>query len=136
MLQASSTRYGVLSRKRNLDAVKEKERLESEKGERAAAVKRVRSRFEEFETVPEAQAWLRLFDQEFDRYPFLVVIGPSRSRKTEWAKSLFKKPLQLDVGTLEHFPDGMRDFDRKRHDAIILDDVRDFSFLVRHQEKV
>ena len=40
------------------------------------------------------------------------------------------------VGTLEHFPDAMRTFDRKIHDGIVLDDIRDFYFLVRHQEKV
>ena len=69
-------------------------------------------------------------------YPFLVVLGPSLTRKTEWAKSLFQNPLQLDVGTLDHFPDGMRAFDRNVHDGVVLDDVRDFGFLVHHQEKL
>ena len=65
-----------------------------------------------------------------------MVIGPSRSKKTEFAKSLFKNPLELKVGVLQHFPDGMRAFQRKKHDAVILDDIRDFSFLVLHQEKL
>ena len=130
------TRDGVVSRKRNLDVVKEREQYDDEAVERSEATKRVKSRFVEFAPVPEAVAWLQLFKEELDRYPFLVVLGPSRSRKTEWAKSLFKSPLQLDVGTLEHFPDGIRNFDRKRHDGIVLDDVRDFYFLVYHQEKL
>ena len=64
------------------------------------------------------------------------MLGPSRSQKTEWAKSLFKSPLQLEVAELKHFPDGMRDFDRQIHDGIVLDDLRDFQFLVCHQEKM
>ena len=102
-----------------------------------AATKRVRlNTFQPFTEVPEARAWLLRFHQEVDRYPFLIVLGPSRSRKTEWAKSLFQNPLELKVGTLEYFPDGMRRFTRGTHDALILDDVRDFSFLVQHQEKL
>ena len=76
------------------------------------------------------------FKLEVDRYPFLVLLGPSRSRKTEYAKSLFEAPLELKVGNLCHFPDGMRDFSRKKHDAVILDDCRDFRFLVERQEKL
>ena len=58
------------------------------------------------------------------------------SRKTEWAKSLFANPLKLLVGDLLHFPDGMRHFQRGLHDGIVLDDVRDFAFLVKNQEKI
>ena len=129
-------REGVLPRKRNLDAVREREHTLAEEEERVSATRRVRARFEAFELVPEAQKWLDLFKEERDRYPFLVVLGPSLTRKTEWAKSLFQNPLQLDVGTLDHFPDGMRAFDRNVHDGVVLDDVRDFGFLVHHQEKL
>ena len=79
---------------------------------------------------------LKLFEAEVDRYPFLVVLGPSRSRKTEYAKSLFEAPLELKVGHLEHFLDRMRQFSRKQHDGIVLDDIRDFAFLVRNQDKL
>ena len=44
--------------------------------------------------------------------------------------------MELKIGTLEHFPYGMRNFSRKKHDALILDDCRDFGFLVRHPEKL
>ena len=44
--------------------------------------------------------------------------------------------MELKVGVLQHFLDGMRAFQRKKHDAVILDDIRDFSFLVLHQEKI
>jgi len=127
----------VVSRKRNLDAVRQREEEVEEDKEREATAARVRTNtFEPFPAVAEVVAWLRRFDDEVDRYPFLVVLGPSRSRKTEFAKSLFKAPLELKIGTLEHFPDGMRAFSRKKHDAVILDDCRDCQFLVRQQEKL
>ena len=94
----------VAPRKRNLDAVREQTNEVAEAEERASVCQRVKGLFEVFEPVPEAQQWLDSFKQEQDRYPFLVVLGPSRSRQTEWAKSLFQNPLQLDVGTLEHRP--------------------------------
>ena len=131
------TRDGVLSRKRNLDEVKGWEERREERTERETVTKRVRAAlFKPFEKVPAAEAWLALFHEELDRYPFLVVLARSRAGKTEWAKSLFKQPLVLQVGTLEHFPDGMRKFRRKFHDGIVLDDLRDFSFCERHQEKL
>ena len=49
---------------------------------------------------------------------------------------MFTQPLVLLVGDLEHFPDRMREFKRHEHDGIVLDDVRDMYFLVRHQEKL
>ena len=64
------------------------------------------------------------------------MFGPSLSRKTEFAKSLFQNPLELKVGNLQHFPEGMRSFSRKAHDGLVLDDVRDFAFLVQHQDKL
>ena len=37
---------------------------------------------------------------------------------------------------MSHFPDGMRKFDRRVHDGLVLDDVRDLQFLVDHQAKL
>ena len=131
------SRDGVLSRKRNLDEVRQWEEAVSEKAERVAATSRVRARlFQPFEEVAAATAWLSVFKQDLDRYPILIVLAPSRAGKTEWAKSLFRQPLVLQVGELEHFPDGMRSFRRKYHDGLVLDDLRDMYFLIRHQEKV
>jgi len=173
-------RDGVLSRKRNLDAVVERERDTAERAEMGQVVKRVRRKFEQRPTPPEVAAWLQVFQQELDRpfllmgvlkcptakgragwagqgqgerdpalaarlsiphglpwYPFLVLRGPSRAGKTEFAKSLFKNALEVKVGALlEHFPERMRQFSRQVHDALVLDDVRDFYFLVKHQEKL
>ena len=71
------------------------------------------------------------------RYPIMIVHGPSFTGKTEWAKTLFKEPLEVKVGALvEYFPESMRRFQRGKHDAIILDDVRDCMFFLKHQEKL
>ena len=89
-----------------------------------------------FPVVPAAAAWLQGFQVDALRYPLLVVLGRSATGKTEWAKSLFKQPLVLRVGSLTFFPEGMRAFDRRVHDGIVLDDLRDLKFLADHQEKV
>ena len=58
------------------------------------------------------------------------------SGKTEYVNSLFKKPLELKIGPLMHFPDKLRSFDHKVHDGIVLDDVRDVRFLTENQDKI
>ncbi|CAE8595265.1 unnamed protein product, partial [Polarella glacialis] len=133
------TRDGVCFRKRNLEAAREHELGLAEDAEIEATTKRLRSNpslYKAFPQVPVASQWLESFKKDSLRYAILVVMGPSFSGKTEWASSLFKNPLELKVGTLPHFPDKMRLFDRNKHDAIILDDIRDMAFLGDHQEKL
>jgi hypothetical protein len=133
------SRDGVPARKRNLEEVEAQEtRLELEQ-EVATNTQRIRSNpllYRPFPEVPEATAWKRLFLADALRYPILLVVAPSHKGKTEWAKSLFQSPLLLQVGSLEHFPDTLRTFDRKLHDAIILDDIRDLAFLANAQDKL
>ena len=134
-------RDGAPARKRNFDCCEgERRRLERE-AELEARTKRIRSNPEvydpgAFPEVPEAQTWLSSFLKDALRYQILFVLGRSRTKKTEWAQSLFKQPLVVKLGKLEHFPDGMRKFRKGYHDGIILDDLRDCQFLVDHQEKV
>ena len=133
------TRDGYLAKKRNLDACREREARDKRAAEMEERTKRIRSNaglFQPFPSVPEAGAWLEVFKADQLRYPLLVVLGASRTGKTEWAQTLFKNPLVLKVGNLEHFPETMRQFDRDVHDGIVLDDLRDLRFLVTHQDKV
>ena len=44
--------------------------------------------------------------------------------------------LELKIGPLLHFPDKLRSCDRKLHDGIVLDDVRDLQFLTNNQDKI
>ena len=132
-------RDGVISRKRNLEVVVEHELRQGREKEISDRVSRIRSNpalFQPFPEVPEATAWLQKFAGDALRYPVLVVLGSSGTGKTEWAKSLFSNPLVPRIGTLEHFPDSMRAFDRSKHDGIVLDDLRDLLFLHSHQDKI
>lgn len=111
----------------------------AEKEEMTTNTKRLRGNprlYEPFPTVPAAQEWLSVFKEDRLRYPLLIVLGGSATGKTEWAKSLFRNPLEVKVGALEFFPDGVRAFQRHVHDGLVLDDVRDLKFLVEHQEKL
>ena len=70
--------------------------------------KRIRSNdklYQGFAKVSEAESWQQLFSADALRYPVLLVHGPSWCGKTEWAKSLFKNPLVLLIGSLTQFPD-------------------------------
>ena len=49
---------------------------------------------------------------------------------------MFSRPLKLQVGQLEFFLDGLRALDRKVHDGLVLDDLRDLVFLSSRQEKI
>ena len=92
--------------------------------------------YQPFACVPEAAGWLQVFEHDALRYPILLVHAPSHCGKTEWAESLFKNPLKLLVGPLLHFPAATQRLDRTKHDALILDDVRDLAFLSENQEKL
>ena len=132
-------RDGVAAKKRNLDAVREREAAIAAKLEVEEQTKRLRansSLYRPWPVVRAAVEWLQKFQQEAFRYPILIVVGPSFSGKTEWVKSLFRNVLELKIGTLGHFPEKMRRFDRSVHDGILLDDVRDMEFIIWHQEKL
>ena len=70
------------------------------------------------------------------RYPVLLVHAPSYAGKSEWAVSLFRNALCLEVGAKNLWPAGMKKLNRKVHDGLVLDDVRDLNFLADNQEKL
>ena len=64
-------------------------------------------------------------------------ISRSSRLRRKTGTTFAKRSLRgLVGGGPQLFPDGIRDFDRQLHDGIVLDDLRDFQFLVRHQEKM
>ena len=129
-------RDNVLYRKHNLDACEEEEteaRLEAETEARVKRIRGNRDIYEPFPVVPRAQEWLATFQKDALRYQIMVVVGASHTGKTEWACSLFKNPLKLKIGELQHFPKAMKLFKKHHHDGVVLDDLRDYSFLVSHQ---
>ena len=130
---------GVISRKRNLDAVREREEEDDSAVKKAGRITRIRNNpriFQPFPIVPGVAEWRACFLIDEARYPFLIVLAPSRAGKAEYAKSLFENALEVKVGKLEQFPDSMRAFSRHKHDGLVLDDVRDLLWVVTHQEKL
>ena len=133
------TRDGVPGRKRNLEEVTQHEEEHALALEVAATVKRVRSNpalNPPFPVYPAVVVWKQLFERDAMRYPVLIVLGPSLSGKTEFAHSLFKNALELKVGALTYMPDKLRLFNRRTHDGIIFDDLRDLTWLTDHQDKI
>ena len=87
--------------------------------------------FKRFAIVDE---WKTSFSGDSLRYPMLIVHGVSRSGKTEFAKSLFDKPLTLKIGQLVSiFPSKMRMYHHTKYDGIVMDDIRDLEFVANHQ---
>jgi len=94
---------------------KEKERVEKMMIERKA---RINAKTVKFAVNPIVQCWLEKYEVEEFRYDFLVLCGPSKKRKTEFAKSLFKNYFHHK---------GAVDWDGYQygvHDGIIFDDIR------------
>ena len=81
-------------------------------------------------------SWLAKFAHDAMRYPVLLVHAPSYAGKSEWAVSLFKRPLYVEIGAQNRWPARMKKLDRSVHDGLVLDDLRDLSFLEENQEKL
>ena len=92
----------------------EKIRIEKMMVERA---ERMKAKLKKFALIVEVQLWLEQYLEEQLRYTFLVLCGPSKLRKTEYAKSLFKNPF-VHKDKLDW--DG---YSWEGNDAIIFDDV-------------
>ena len=129
---------GISGRKRTLDAYRE---WATGREQHKTMVERTRSiqsnpaLHQQFGPVEQAMTWLALFRVDALRYPILLVRGPSLKGKTEWALSLFANALEVKIGALSHFPASMRKLDRRVHDGLVLDDIRDVAFLSQQQEK-
>ena len=133
------SRDKVAANKRNFEVYRswQKERdLERSVEERTARIRNNPQLYTPFRRVPEADAWLDLFTNDALRYPVLVVHAPSYAGKSEWAVSLFRKPLYVEIGASGMWPASMKKLDRNLHDGLVLDDLRDVDFLVRNQEKL
>ena len=129
----------LAAKKRNFETFRAWDRarqLESEIQQRTQRIRDNPALYQPFAKVPQAEEYLALFSQEAMRYPVLLVHAPSYAGKSEWAVSLFKKPLYLEIGSLGLWPPGMKQLDREVHDGLVLDDLRDLDFLHANQEKL
>lgn len=127
----------VPSRLRNVDEVMKGEEELLDARELAENRERIHGNpdlHKQFKLFPVAQQWLKTFMHDQHRYALMLVRGASRSGKTELAKSWFRTPCAMTVGDLlSVFPAKMRKYNRRYHDGIVLDDIRDLQFLVNFQ---
>ena len=132
-------RQGVPMRRRNLREVMAAEDERADQAELEANVKRIRGdetlhRGMKPSVLADLRPWRDQFLVDNHRFSLLLILAPSFCGKTELATALFHNALVCDVGQLvDFFPDALRRFQRGKHDAIVLDDVRDLAFLVRQQ---
>ena len=129
----------LVAKKRNFDTFQSWQRsrdLAQVIEQRTAKIRRDPSLYEPFGRVALAEDFLALFTQVAMRYPVLLVHAPSRAGKSEWAVSLFKNPLYLEIGVQGLWPARMKELDRGVHDGLVLDDLRDLNFLHENQEKL
>jgi len=76
-----------------IDAVNNWNEREQVKRMLEERTERVNAKLSKFCKIKSVEEWKELFEKEELRYPFLVLCGPSKMRKTEFAKSLFKNPF-------------------------------------------
>ena len=130
------TAFETMRAKRRYQAEVEHARMMEESAE---IEKRLREsdEYKEFPAHPLVESFKARFAKDEMRYPVLLILGPSHLGKTEFAKSIFRHPLLVEVGATAFVPDTMRTYRRygeARHDAIVFDDVRNMRFLRDHQE--
>ena len=125
-------RVGYADRKRNLEAVRARER-EAWVDRRLVEVERdlckLRGPFREFDAVRE---WENSFLTVNFRWKLLVLVADSASGKSSLAEALFSRPLVLTVEEAEHLD--LRSFECDGHDGLVLDDLRNLQFLHANQE--
>ena len=129
----------IVAKKRNFEAFLARRRaqeLERDIEDRTSRIRSTPALYQPFGRVTQADEFLALFDREAMRYPVLLVHASSYAGKSEWAVSLFKKPLYLEIGASGLWPPGMKQLDRAVHDGLVLDDLRDLKFLHDNQEKL
>ena len=74
------------------------------------------------------------FEELDDRYKFLVLHGPSRTGKSRLACSLFGRERTLVVDILNADHPNLKGYCRGKHKAILLDEMRDPSFIVKNKK--
>ena len=128
-------RSGHAARKAEVESVVADERRFSLKRRRQEALELLAKRRRGFKPRPEqVRRWLASFDEPDWRYSMLVLVGPSKMGKSEWAKDMrgVEKTLLIDCQNAEH-PD-LADYDPDRHAAVIFDEISGPDFVLRNKK--
>eukprot|EP00959_Pyramimonas_sp_CCMP1952_P030028 629809-Pyramimonas_sp.AAC.1 len=126
---ALRVRVGFADRKRNVEAVRagEKEAWIDERISLVdAALDTIRA---PFRTFPAVRQWEDSFLALDFRWKLLALVADSASGKSNYAESLFSKPLVLTVEEAEHLD--LRSFQCDEHDGLVLDNCNSWAQLLR-----
>lgn len=95
-----------------------RKRLDNKKAAKVARREAILASFSAFPKIDCVEEWKLHYNTVLARYNFLVLWGPSRTGKTEYARSLFKNPFIHEDSVC------WNGYDEDEHDVIIFDDVK------------
>ena len=85
---------------------------------------RVNGAFRPFKRLMRVEEWLALFEEQRDRYPFLVLEGPSRLGKTQYAEQLVPRGRCLSVDCSSATEPDLRQYASDEVDSIMFDEAK------------
>ena len=126
---ALRVRVGFAERKRNVEAVRAAEKeawIDERISDVDVALDKIRA---PFRTFPAVRLWEDSFLALDFRWKLLALVADSASGKSNYAESLFSKPLVLTVEEAEHLD--LRSFQCDEHDGLVLDNCNSWAQLLR-----
>ena len=108
----------------NLDGYARARREIAETKQLAVARTSVQVSLRPFKRLPQVEEWLSLFHEQRDRYPFLVLVGPSRLGKTQFAEALVPLRRSLSVDCSSAIEPDLRHYASDEVDSIIFDEAK------------
>ena len=108
----------------NLDGYRRAKQALVDRAALEAARAAVSGAFRPFQVVPEVACWLRGFSIQRDRYPFLILEGPSRLGKTQYAESLAPPGRTLNIDCASATEPDLRQYRSEEVDSIIFDEAK------------
>ena len=126
---------GHAGRMKDLDAIQRSEQklfVTKRKAEALVVLMEKRRRFKP--RTHKLEVWFASYSVADWRYSMLVLVGGSKLGKTELAKD-FKGPAQTLVVDCQHttHPD-LRDFDPRKHKAVVMDDIAGSDFVLANKK--
>lgn len=112
---------GINAMKRDVDSLIQQEKRKWHEEYIAECQKKAKSVITRpFKSIPAVTQWYLQYIHFRDRYDFLLLVGPSKMGKTQYAKHLLPEAKVFELST------NWREFDPRVHKGIIFDDVSQF----------
>ena len=95
----------------------------------------LKPRRRDFKPKPlQVRRWLASLDVPDWRYSMLVLVGPSKMGKSEWAKDMRGPDHTLLVDCQNAMHPDLVEFDPQRHLAVVLDEISGPDFVLRNKK--